>query len=133
MEGALKELGEKLLPGRFEILNFPHEQMPEVYAGADLFTFPTVPFESFGIVLTEAMAAGLPVVATKDPIRREIVGEAGILVDPTDSDAYAEALKKALKGSWSEKAITQAKKYDWDIIADQYERLLTGKPLSKVL
>ncbi len=122
-EKKLEELGKKLLPGRFEILNFAHEDMPPVYAGADLFTFPTVPFESFGIVLLEAMASGLAVVATKDLKRREIIGDAGVLVDPTDIGQFAEVLKMALKEKWADKPVRQAKKFDWDIIAGQYEKL----------
>ena len=123
-ERKLSDLGEKLLHGRFKILSFPHDEMPNVYRGADLFTFPTVRFESFGIVLVEAMASGLPVVATKDAIRKEVVGDAGILVDPTDENAYADALGVALKKNWGDKPRKQAEKFSWDKIANKYENLL---------
>jgi len=73
LKSYLEKLGQRLLPGRFKITSFEYQDMPQVYRAADLFTFPTSPWESFGIVLVEAMAAGLPVVATDDPIRREIV------------------------------------------------------------
>lgn len=128
--GDLKEkihdLGIKILGNRFQMISVPFEKMPEIYHQANVFTLPSASSESFGNVLVEAMASGLPVVATDDPIRREIVGDAGILVDPTDADAYAEAIKKALESKWSEKAIRQAKKYDWDIIANQYEKILAS-------
>ena len=97
--------------------------MPAVYAAADLFTFPTVPYESFGIALVEAMASGLPVVATDDPIRREIVGVAGLFVDPADTGAYAAALQKALKINWSKKPRIRAQQYSWSKIASDYDRL----------
>ena len=97
--------------------------MPGVYRAADIFTYPTVPWESFGIVLVEAMATGLAVVANKDDIRREIVGRAGVLVDPTNVDAYAIALKNALRLKWGKRPINQAKKFDWDKIAAKYEKL----------
>ena len=122
-ESSLKELGEKLLPGRFKILSFAHKDMPQVYAGADLFTFPTVPWESFGIVMVEAMGNNLPVVAADDPIRREIVGDAGLFVDPTDTEAYTRALGKALSMNWGDKPRIQAEKFSWDTIADKYQKL----------
>jgi len=70
------------------------------------------------------MASGLPVVAADDPIRREIVGDAGIFVDPTDTDAYAKAIKEALGKNWGDVPRKQAEKFSWDEIALKYERLL---------
>jgi glycosyltransferase involved in cell wall biosynthesis len=99
--------------------------MPSVYATADLFSYPTSTWESFGIVLVEAIASGLGVVATDDPIRREIVGNAGIFVDPTDTKAYSEALKEALETNWGDEPRKQAEKFSWDKIAKQYEKLFT--------
>jgi glycosyltransferase involved in cell wall biosynthesis len=122
-ENRLKKMCQKLLPGRFAISSFPHSEMPKVFTACDLFTYPTSPWESFGIVMAEAMASGLSVVATKDPIRKEIVGNAGILVDPMDTNAYAQALKKALETKWESKPREQAKKFDWDIITGKYEEL----------
>ncbi|HJX58970.1 MAG TPA: glycosyltransferase family 4 protein [Patescibacteria group bacterium] len=122
-EEKLKKLGEKLLPGRFKMLSFPHNQMPGVYRAADIFTYPTVSWESFGIVLAEAMASGLPVVATSDPIRKEIVGRAGVLVNPTDIKSYSVALEVAHKLKWGKRPLYQAKKFDWDKIALKYEQL----------
>lgn len=116
---GLKMLGEK----RFEIVETDHKSMPDIYNKADVFTLASKPYESFGIVLVEAMASGLPVVATNDPIRREIVGDAGLFVDPTDTDAYAKAIEKALNTDWGDTPRKQAEKFDWDVIAKQYEEL----------
>lgn len=123
-ETKLKRLGEKLLPRRFKIMSFPYKDMPPVYRAADLFTYPIVPWESFGIAMLEAMASGLPVVATDDPIRREIVGDAGVFIDPRNTQAYADALKLALKTKWGNKPRKQAEKFSWDRIAKKYEDLL---------
>ena len=123
LEKELKELGENLMPGRFKIMSFTFNEMPRVYASAHLFTYPTVPWESFGIVLIEAMASGLAVIATDDEIRKEIVGGAGYFVDPTDTEKYTEVLDKALKTKWGEIPRKQAQKFDWDEIAEKYKEL----------
>lgn len=117
-------LGYKLLPRRFKHLGrVGHSDMPGFYASVDLFTLPTVSWEPFGLVYLEAMASGLPVVAPDDPIRREIVGDAGLFVDPRNSDEYAEALETALAAKWGNKPREQASKFSWDKVAEQYERL----------
>lgn len=123
-EAKLKRLGEELLPGRFKIMSFVHKDMPRVYTTADLFTYPVVSWESFGIVMLEAMATGLPVVANDDPIRREIVGDAGLFVNPENTEEYANALEEALKTKWGNKPAKQAEKFSWDRIAKKYEDLL---------
>lgn len=119
----LEKMGNELLPGRFKLMSLPFGEIPGIYRSADLLTFPTSAWESFGLVLLEAMASGLPVVATDDPIRREIVGEAGLFVDPTDTEKYAKTLEEALKMKWGDKPRKQAKKFDWDKIAKKYEEL----------
>jgi glycosyltransferase involved in cell wall biosynthesis len=122
-EQDIKILGEKILGDRFKLLSVPFEKMPEIYQAADVFTLPSASSEAFGNVFVEAMASGLPVVATNDPIRNEIIGDAGILIDPTDTEAYSLALMKALEINWSGKPRRQAEKFDWDKIAEQYEDL----------
>lgn len=119
----IEKLGHDLLGGRFRIMSVPFEKMPEVYRMADVFTLPSWTHESFGNVIVEAMATNLPVVTTDDPIRREIVGDAGILVDPTNIEEYAKALQKGLDAAWGDKPRRQAEKFSWDKIAEEYEEL----------
>ena len=120
----IESLGLKLLGENFEIKRVEHSKMPKIYNMADVLAFPTVPWESFGIVLVEAMAANLPVVASNDPIRREIVGDAGLFIDPNDTDKYSEALKDALTINWDNKPRLQSEKFDWDKIAEEYEKII---------
>ncbi|CAN5302091.1 hypothetical protein BH10PAT1_BH10PAT1_3060 [soil metagenome] len=123
LRDELQILGDKLMKNRFKIISLPFEDMPTVYSACDLFTYPTVPWESFGIVIVEAMASNLAVVATDDPIRNEIVGEAGLFVDPTNIDKYAETLEKALEIKWGTKPREQSEKFSWDDIAIKYKKM----------
>jgi glycosyltransferase involved in cell wall biosynthesis len=74
----------------------PHAELPNVLRAADLFLLTTEPPESFGIVLIEAMACGLPAIATNYPGVAAVIdeGETGLLVDQGDPVAVAEALGK---------------------------------------
>ena len=123
LKQEINALGTRLLGNRFEIMQTTNDKMPEIYQKTDVFTLASKPSESFGIVLVEAMASGLPVVASDDPIRREIVGDAGLFVDPTNADEYAKAIEKALNIDWGSKPRKQAEKFSWDIIARKYEEL----------
>jgi glycosyltransferase involved in cell wall biosynthesis len=124
LRGKLEALGTRLLGPRFKIMKLQYEQMPEIYRVADVFTLASTVSHSFEIVLIEAMASGLPVVANCDPIRQEIVGDAGLFVNPEDITEYTEVIKKALKENWGEKPRRQAEKFDWESVAGQYRMLL---------
>ena len=71
-----------------------HADLPARYAGASLFVLPSICDEPFGIPLVEAMAAGLPVVATRTGGIPEIVadGETGLLVERGDATGLASAI-----------------------------------------
>ena len=71
------------------------EDLGPLYSQADIFTFPSL-YEGFGIVLGEAMHAGLPIVATRTGPVNEIVreGENALIVPPADSEALACAIRK---------------------------------------
>lgn len=123
LKSEISRLGSELLGKRFKLIKVPFEKMPNVYRVADVFTLASESYYSFEIVLVEAMASGLAVVANKDDIRREIIGRAGVLVDPTNTDAYTVALENALRIKWGRRPQNQARKFDWDKIALKYEEL----------
>jgi glycosyltransferase involved in cell wall biosynthesis len=77
----------------------PHHQLPDIMRAADAFVLTTEPPESFGIVLIEAMACGLPTIATDYPGVRAVIdeGETGLLVAPGDPDAVADGLRRLVE------------------------------------
>lgn len=119
----LEKLGNELLRNRFKISQFNYGDMPKIYRSANLFTLPSWDREAFGLAYLEALASGLGVVAPDDLSRKEIVGEAGILVDVKNLEEYKNALGQALKINWQKKAREQAEKFSWDKIAEKYEEL----------
>ena len=119
-----QSLGEELLGSdRFAIKTFPFNQMPDVYRCADIFTLPSLD-EPFGQAYIQAMACGLPVVATDDEIRRDIVGDAGILCDATQLDTYADAIAQVLQSNWQERARENSLRFNWDAIAKSYRDVI---------
>ncbi len=73
----------------------PDEDMPLFYGGAQLFLFPTL-YEGFGLPPVEAMACGVPVIASDAPCMPEVLGEAAILEPLTSVDRFATAILKVL-------------------------------------
>ena len=96
---AIKSLGRELMGGRIVFETMPHEQLPQVYSAADVFTLGSL-FETFGIAYIEAMAMGLPVVCTDHPNQRAIVQE-GIFIDMKRPGALANVLRSTERTQWS--------------------------------
>lgn len=69
------------------------ERLTELYLTCTAFVFPSL-VEGFGLVLLEAMAHGAPVVAMRTGVMPEVVGDAGILVDPDDAPALTRAMER---------------------------------------
>ncbi|WP_196808430.1 glycosyltransferase family 4 protein [Natrinema sp. J7-1] len=72
-----------------------YERMVELYGTADIAVVPSI-YEGFGLPAGEALACGVPVVATTGGGLPEVVGDAGVLVDPGDADALADAIRDLL-------------------------------------
>lgn len=93
----------------------PEEDKPGLMAGAKVFVSPSF-WEGFGMHVLEAMALGVPVVVSDVGSLPEVVGGAGILVDPKDSKNITEGIVKALEKHdlLRNKVIDQAKKFNWN-------------------
>ncbi len=87
----------------------PPADLPAYYQHADVFCSPAIGGESFGMVLTEAMAAGAPVVASDIPGYRDVVrsGVDGLLVPPRRADALATAVLALLDNAPRRRALAE--------------------------
>jgi len=111
------------------------EDLPRYHHTADVFCAPATGFESQGIVLLEAMAAGLPIVASNIEGYAGVLthGVEGLLVRPGDPETLAAALLELLDGperrrAMGERASARAQEFSWPRVSQQvlsyYERLL---------
>lgn len=95
------------------------EDKPALIAGAKVFVLPSF-WEGFGLDALSAMACGVPVIAGKVGSLPEVVGEAGILVDPHDIDSIASGVNKVLSSGESDynsminKGLRQVKNFSWE-------------------
>ena len=108
----------------------PHDRIPPYLAACDAFAGAATGQESFGMVLVEAMAAGVPVVATDIAGYREVVrdGVDGILVPPSDAPALADALEQVLQDrSLAERlaraGAARAEELSWDVVVSRVEEV----------
>lgn len=108
---------------------FPHPELIRLYKAADLFVFPTY-FETFGLVLVEAMAAGLPVVTTRVPGCIDVVtdGENGLLASAGNAAEIAAAIRRVLsepdlRQKLVRNGLRSADRYEWNRVAEQYIRV----------
>ena len=93
------------------------------YSSAALLAFPSL-YEGFGLPPLEAMACGCPVVTSNTSSLPEVVGEAGIMVDPDDIDGLAQAMRQVLTDSklrddMISKGLEQSKKFSWGKTAEE--------------
>jgi glycosyltransferase involved in cell wall biosynthesis len=106
------------------------EEIINHYAAADVFVFPSLD-EGMSNAVLEAMACGLPIVATDIPGNAELVveGKNGYLIPPRDSEALAERLQRlmlspALREKMGRESRLSSKAYSWDKVAETYASLI---------
>jgi glycosyltransferase involved in cell wall biosynthesis len=102
----------------------PDEELKRLYQRTSVFAFPSLD-EGFGLPPLEAMACGAPVVASKGSALSEVIGDAGVLVEPTDEAAIAAALQSVLSDAnrardLRARSLQRAAEFSWDRAAQRF-------------
>lgn len=115
LRARIDELG---LTDSIVVTGYVHgDDIPVLMSGAELFVYVSL-YEGFGLSVLEAMSCGAPVVASDVSSIPEVVGDAGILVDPTDERAIASAMvdvidDRELNSTLRARATSQAARFSW--------------------
>jgi glycosyltransferase involved in cell wall biosynthesis len=113
------------------------EDLPMFYNCADIFVYPSL-YEGFGLPPLEAMACGIPVITSNTSSLPEVIGDAGIMVDPTDDKSLSDAMYSVLtdKELWqhmSNNGLQRSKIFTWEKAAKEileiYDEVLFKKNL----
>jgi glycosyltransferase involved in cell wall biosynthesis len=97
--------------------------LENLYSRARIFAFPSLD-EGFGIPVLEAMVHGVPVVTSNASALPEAAGDAALLVDPRDTDALADALRRlaadeALRDDLIRRGLARARQFTWESAVEQ--------------
>jgi glycosyltransferase involved in cell wall biosynthesis len=101
----------------------PDEDLPALYNAAEVFVYPSF-YEGFGLPPLEAMACGCPVITSNTSSLPEVVGNAGIMIDPNDHDELVQAIDSVLsdltlKEKLRELGQERAKEFSWEKCATE--------------
>lgn len=118
-EGMMKFAEELIGRGELRLLGYVKDELiAPLYAGAAAFCYPSR-YEGFGLPALEAMASGVPVITSNRTSLPEVVGEAGIMVDPDDVDALREHLRQLLEdracaAELGQRGLVRAQTFSWE-------------------
>jgi glycosyltransferase involved in cell wall biosynthesis len=124
--GQLHQLG---LQSRIGFLGTPSdEELSAIYRGAQFLVLPSL-IEGFGLPALEAMACGTPVIVSDRTALPEVVGGAGLLVDPLDVGDIKRAMESMLsdlelRTTKRKAGLRRAGQYSWDQVAARVHRVL---------
>jgi len=93
------------------------EDLAAVYSGALMFVYPSF-YEGFGLPPLEAMRCGVPVITSNTSSLPEVVGDAGIMIDPTDSDALCQGMldiytNTTIRQKMIQRSLERASLFSW--------------------
>lgn len=117
--------GSSAVPGLRLLGHVDDAALPGLYAGAEAFVLPSV-YEGFGLTALEAMACGTPTVVSDRTALPEVVGDAGILVNPDEPWEIADAVTRAIGDrELGERGAARANRYSWSASSTQIDALLS--------
>ena len=123
-EGIFSQVEELGLGDRVRFLGYvPSKELPLWYNAATCFVYPSL-YEGFGLPPLEAMACGTPVLSSNAASLPEVIGDAGLLLDPLDEDAWAHELARLLsepelRRELAERGLDRARHFDWGRAAEE--------------
>jgi glycosyltransferase involved in cell wall biosynthesis len=124
LNSRLEQLIEPLIhAGEIHRLGYiPRAELALVVAGANLMIYPSL-YEGFGLPPLESMACGVPVIASNTSSLPEVVGDAGVLIDPNNAEALTEAILTLIddperRSQLSKKSIQKSKEFSWEKCVD---------------
>jgi glycosyltransferase involved in cell wall biosynthesis len=123
-ESLLSSVQERNLGDLIKFADYvERDDLPALYSGALAMTFPSL-YEGFGLPPLEAMSCGTPVLASTASSVPEVVGDAGILLDPNDAHSWASAVERVrqdtpLRAELSRKGVERAAQFTWERCARQ--------------
>ena len=137
MSALEQQIAPLVAAGEIRQLGYlPREELATVIAGALALIYPSI-YEGFGLPPLEAMACGVPVIASGVSSLPEVVGDAGLLIDPHDTEAVAQAMQRlitdpGIRLHLSQKALARSARFSWGKCVEQtidvYRQVLKGTP-----
>lgn len=122
--------------GELRLLGYvPDALIPPLYAGAAAVCYPSR-YEGFGLPALEAMASGVPVLTSNQTSLPEVVGDAGLMVDPDDIDGMRNSLQhmledRAFAQTLRTKGLERAQTFSWERCAQEtsgvYKQVMRGR------
>jgi alpha-1,3-rhamnosyl/mannosyltransferase len=123
-QGIETVLGPLVANGEAKVLGYLERgELAAITAGATAMVYASL-YEGFGLPPLEAMGCGVPAVASNVSSLPEVVGDAGLLVDPTDVEAIAAAMRTVvedapLRSALAAKALARSARFTWEACADE--------------
>ncbi len=128
---ALRSLAERLgLAAHVRFTGYiAKDDLPSYFEACDIFAFHSL-FETFGIVVAQAMSYGKPVVTVRNTALPEVLGDGGLLAGTGDGQGFGDALADLAVDPGKRRRFGEAGRvratacFNWDAIAGQYEAVL---------